>query len=436
MAQILDRAALAANARRRMAEGQQRRGRIEVYKPTVREAGDGEYDLVRMICPDYLDVNTLEYPIPALSYQQLAIEYRKGKWYYGVEPASLGYPSPVEDHRDALLARGEKDAAKRFDPRLCFMALIYNYATKAVQRWEFGIMVAEQLFGFVYDKEMRELPIFWDIKGGWDLKVSKFKDNKGFWAYKVDHALRNGPLENADQVMAQANKLDLARYLQVDTEATLQGVLDGEYDWEEAKAARIERDNVEGRPIPLFLDGDKSADKSEDEPEDEPEERSAKPKTARKQSKPKAAKVEPRAPAEDGLPMGDEKPAPPPRAAKQAPKEIEEEPEESDDDSPIGRTVMFKDGDGNEYTAKITAETTTKKGSPAFHVVEDNGDEWDVAASRCVLVEEEQEADDEPEPQPAERSVEDDDEAPDDNEPEDVSATLARLRNKAGKRAK
>lgn len=256
-------------ARKRLSNIQEKKydGQVSFWSPhIVKDLENDPGDRIRMICPPYLDNPDME---PWVESEQYMFNLG-GKWLSSHAPSFFGLPDPIAEQRQALYRMNTEDAktqARALGSKHVYLCLIIdlNEPEKGVQVFNFGNSIMETLTVKLLDEDYN---IFWDLEKGHDIKIKRTGE-KLETKYNVDLAPRSSSLMESiqksmgdnfksfpftqDELLAQANGIDLAAFVKVETAETLREMLEGKYDPEVAKTRRDERDAVHGRPMPLFI---------------------------------------------------------------------------------------------------------------------------------------------------------------------------------------
>lgn len=334
-------------------------GRTKFWKPKKLSGKNdpSEGNRIRLIVPPYMTPDP-EYGVvisPWVKYRQYRIPGVNGKTKMVVVPSDYGQPDPVEDWVMDLEEGNSRDRekAKALSKRQRFIALIVDMdeAPDAVIPWEFGPQVAEQIMKYALHRSYN-LP--WDTDEGHDLWVRLWGEGLDT-EYEVIPEPRPSALEGADKLLKLAGKIDLAKFVIVETPETIEDILDGHYDKDLAKERREKRDKLRGRPLPLFTGG------GDDHEDDEV------PATSRRSSR-----------------RSDPEPeeAPPPARSRRRRGETKEtaEPELS-----LGVQVRFIGDGGEELTGEVT-ELHLDDNDPYVTVDTGDGEPWDVNKDEVVIV--------------------------------------------------
>lgn len=350
-------------ARQRWQKAQSEQGdfkKVSFWKPSP--GGD----LIRMICPPYIDDNVDEAWLESRVY---GFNLKNGDYYACNAPSFYNLPDIIAEHRSDLLKKGEKEKAKAFYPSKVFYSLIVdlNDLSKGVQIYQFKVKVRDQLDHLLSLEEDYE--IFYGIDKGHDLRVSMRKEN-GFpltfinavpKATSLDQSIRKAAGDQYDKmgvtaetIMQEAGEIDLAWYIRVDTDETLSELLHGDVDEEDYRTVfedrRKERDAIDGRPQPLYLEHkntmtkeeavNKQRVRKEDEEFDDPF----------------------RAPSDDDIPF---------------------------EDSPVGKWFEFEDVDDDETEVTVKGECLGQENDEdgdLCYTIKTDGGTYVVPVSECKEV--------------------------------------------------
>jgi hypothetical protein len=183
-------------------------------------------------------------------------------------------------------------------------------------------------------------------------------------------------LPNAEKLLKLANHTDLAKFVVVETEETLEDILDGQYDKDVAKERRDKRDRLHGRPFPFFTERT-----NDDDGGGEP---SSGVRGGRRKPAKDVEEVEDTPPSSRArsAAAAEEQPEKPTSSRRRQP-----EPEiVSANTSPqVGARVRFT-GDGTEMEGTIT-ELHLDDAQPYVTVDTGDGDDpWDVNADEITLI--------------------------------------------------
>ena len=392
-------------ARRALAESRQRRGGAEFWKPRDCTDPDERPSRIRMVFPPYLDERRDD---PWERFQ--AYGFKRGKEFYSSgAPSFYDLPDPVADLRDSLA--GNKAELKKIPyPSEKYLALIIDRDEpgKGLQVWQFGVMVADELLGYIGNEDWN---LFWDAQEGHDIEVRRSGEGLET-SYDIKLRRKESPLadspEAIETLLVKASKLDLRRYITVDTPETLEELLEGgDIDRELFKERRQARDAATGRVPKLHLSGE-----GDDSDEDAkpyaaaPAARAGAKAAASAPKKPAATKPTP-APSrparqaeeseDDDLPFDSKPAAPAPPAQKSVAKlsgsvapaakraRVDDEPEAAaadPRDAWIGRRVTWSNRMGEVFDGVVF----DKAENPAEVAVRgDDKREWDLPMAKLTF---------------------------------------------------
>jgi len=230
-----------------------------------KEVGD-KGNLIRIVRPLYFTDDIIE---PWLQYKKWNIPFSGMK--YGKDlpaPCFFGQPDPIFDLREQLLADNDQDGYK-FKLRNENIAIVVDMETdegfaKGPQIWKFPDAAKLELLDFLSDDDQEHLP--YDLtENGINIYVRRDGTGKDT-RYRVKPG-KVCEVPNYPAIMAEANKLYLTNFIPLDTPETLIGALEGEYDKDEARAARKERDNTIGRVVEVHFFGQELARGHKDDSE-------------------------------------------------------------------------------------------------------------------------------------------------------------------------
>lgn len=333
--------------------------RGKFWKPRqLKSAKDpDEGNRIRIIVPGYIEPDP-EYGVvlnPWVKFRQYRVPVG-GKTKPTVVPLDFNQPDPIDDFCADLEEGTARDREKarslgRKSQRFIALVVDLDESPDEVHPWEFGPQVAEQIIKFAMHRSYN-LP--WDNEEGHDLWVRMWGSGLET-EYEIIPEPSASPLPDADKLMRKANLIDLARFVVVETPETLEDMLDGKYDPEEAKERRKARDKATGRPFPLFVE--------------DREEGGEEPKGVRGSLR-KSVKDEEEEP----------KPVKPRRTAKKS-----QDPEPEQPKLVVGSKVGF-DADGESYTGRVV-ELHLDDDTPYVAVDTEDGEEpWDVNVTELEVL--------------------------------------------------
>lgn len=216
------------------------------------ESAADKGDRIRMLCPFYLSDATKYDPWIETQKYNLMVG---GNFRTLTVPSFYGLPDPIITMRNRLQSSPDYEQqkkARQYNPKAEYLALIVdlNNPEAGVQIWQFGNIIREAFCSFLSSEEYNE---WWDNENGHDIIIRK-TGKKLETRYDVKLSRLNLPLQNAEQFQAEADKIDLARYIVVETEETIADIFNGTYDKEIARERRKKRDEELGHaPMPYFI---------------------------------------------------------------------------------------------------------------------------------------------------------------------------------------
>lgn len=229
-------------------------GNLEYFKAPRQSTATEAGEYLRVATPSYVEPNTppffqvMLYDLKALLGVNRTI----------VAPAYFGAPDPIAEFIEENTGTKDAEIAAVVDSLTPKMKWGCLGATRShpgkITVWS-GMPKTPliTMLAVANKAKAKDAEYNWpfSLKDGHDFEILLYGPKSGIPKYQINTSPRPKPVEGWEELQDKIDNFDIwSKILYIETKETLQGILEGRYDKDGAKAARAARDERFGRPYP------------------------------------------------------------------------------------------------------------------------------------------------------------------------------------------